>query len=65
MLEERCPQCHAILEQYDEETVSLAIVCMATLIHREPSIAAPLLLNMLSSASRLAAVSLYPWQTEM
>ena len=65
VLEERCPQCHAILEQYDEETVSVAIVCMSTLIHREPSIAAPLLLPMLTAASRIAAVSLYPWQNEM
>ncbi len=49
---DRCPDCNAVLEQYDEETISLCVVCMATFIHREPALAAPLLLDMLQAAAR-------------
>jgi len=49
---DRCPTCHAVLESYDDETVSLCIVCLATFIHREPALAAPLLLDMLHAVAR-------------
>ena len=49
---ERCSECHAVLEQYDEETVGIAIVCLETFIHREPALAAPLLLDMLQVVAR-------------
>jgi len=49
---DRCPTCHVVLESYDDETVSLCIVCLATFIHREPALAAPLLLDMLHAVSR-------------
>jgi len=49
---ERCAACHVVLESYDDETVSLSIVCLATFIHREPALAAPLLLDMLHAVSR-------------
>jgi len=49
---DRCPDCHVVLESYDDETVSLCIVCLATFIHREPALAAPLLLDMLHAVSR-------------
>lgn len=62
---ERCPQCHAILEKYDDDTISLAIVCMSCFIHREPVLAAPLLFDMLNAASRIAAGIHYSWQNEM
>ena len=52
VLVDRCVKCHAVLEQYDEETISLSIICLATLIHREPSLAAPLLLDMLCATTR-------------
>jgi len=49
---DRCPECHVVLESYDDDTVSLCIVCLATFIHREPALAAPLLLDMLHAVSR-------------
>jgi len=49
---DRCPECHVVLESYDDETVSLCIVSLATFIHREPALAAPLLLDMLHAVSR-------------
>ena len=49
---DRCADCHVVLESYDDETVSLSIVCLATFIHREPALAAPLLLDMLHAVSR-------------
>ena len=52
ILVDRCPECNAVLESYDEETISLAIVCLATFIHREPGLAAPCLLDMLITVAR-------------
>lgn len=49
---DRCLKCHSVLESYDDETVSLSIICLATFIHREPALAAPLLLDMLHSVSK-------------
>ena len=49
---DRCPTCNVVLESYDDETISLCIVCLATFIHREPALAAPLLLDMLHAVSR-------------
>ncbi|ELU08396.1 hypothetical protein CAPTEDRAFT_227700 [Capitella teleta] len=49
---DRCPDCNAVLESYDEETISLAVVCLATFIHREPGLAAPCLLDMLITVAR-------------
>lgn len=48
----RCTQCGAPLEFYDEDTISLAIVCLSTFIHREPGMAAPYLLRMLETVAR-------------
>lgn len=49
---DRCPECNAVLEQYDEETVSLCIIALATFIHRESGLAAPLLPDMLQCVAR-------------
>jgi len=57
LLIDRCPLCSVILESYDDETVSLSIICLATFIHREPALAAPLLLDMLHAVSRYRAVT--------
>ncbi|CAH1792396.1 unnamed protein product [Owenia fusiformis] len=61
---DRCPECMAVLEQYDEDTISLAITVCATFVHREPSLAVPMLLDMLQSIGRVASQHLYPWQTD-
>lgn len=49
---ERCADCNAILEQYDDETIGLCVVVLATYIHREPSLATPMLLESLIVVSR-------------
>ena len=51
---ERCPECNAVLEQYDDETIGLCIIVLATYIHREPSLATPVLLESLIAVSRYA-----------
>ncbi|XP_013379281.1 protein unc-79 homolog [Lingula anatina] len=61
---DRCPECKAVLEQYDEDTISLCIVCMEAFVHREPSMSAPYLLDMLQAVTRIAANSPYPWQND-
>ncbi|XP_074643701.1 protein unc-79 homolog [Tubulanus polymorphus] len=61
---ERCPECHAVLETYDDEVISNSIVCLATYIHREPALATPLLLEMLQAVSRISSSSPYSWQAE-
>jgi hypothetical protein len=48
----RCTQCNAIVENYDEETISLCLICIATFVQREPTMAAPLLCRFLLTTSR-------------
>ncbi|XP_060067575.1 protein unc-79 homolog isoform X2 [Ylistrum balloti] len=61
---ERCPECNAILEQYDEDTIGYCIVVLSTFIHREPSLATPLLLETLQCVSKIASSSPFVWQGE-
>ncbi|WAR19666.1 UNC79-like protein [Mya arenaria] len=61
---ERCGDCNAILEQYDDETIGMCVVVLATYIHREPSLATPMLLESLIAVSRIASSSPYTWQME-
>lgn len=52
LMMDRCAECNAILEQYDDDVIGYCIVVLATFIHREPSLATPLLLEMLQCVSR-------------
>ncbi|XP_055879587.1 protein unc-79 homolog isoform X2 [Biomphalaria glabrata] len=61
---ERCSECNAILEQYDDETIGLCIINLATFIHREPGLATPKMLDMLQCAASIASGSQYSWQAE-
>ncbi|XP_041355146.1 protein unc-79 homolog isoform X3 [Gigantopelta aegis] len=61
---EKCTECGAILEQYDDDTIGLAITVLATFIHREPALATPMLLDMLKGVSCIASNSQYSWQAE-
>ncbi|XP_052267084.1 protein unc-79 homolog [Dreissena polymorpha] len=61
---ERCLDCNAVLEEYDDDTIGLCVVVLATYIHREPSLATPMLLESLIAVARIAASSPYTWQTE-
>lgn len=48
----RCSECGAIREEYSDEELGLCIVVLGTFIHREPSLAAPMLPEMLSSIAK-------------
>ncbi|XP_059155568.1 protein unc-79 homolog isoform X3 [Physella acuta] len=61
---ERCSECNAVLEQYDDDTIGLCITNLATFVHREPGLATPKLLDMLQCAARIASGSHYSWQAE-
>ena len=49
---DKCASCNSTLEQCDESVISLGIVCLGTFIHREPALAAPMLLDMLQTVAR-------------
>uniref|UniRef100_A0A8C6IPI5 Uncharacterized protein n=1 Tax=Melopsittacus undulatus TaxID=13146 RepID=A0A8C6IPI5_MELUD len=53
MMTDKCHDCGAILEEYDEETLGLAIVVLSTFIHLSPDLAAPLLLDIMQSIERI------------
>ncbi|XP_033097176.1 protein unc-79 homolog [Anneissia japonica] len=61
----RCSDCNAILEEYDEDTISLAIVVLATYIHKDLDFAAPFLLEVLQVVGRVASATFYPWQNDI
>lgn len=41
-----------MLEEYDEETLSLAVVVLSMFIHLSPDLAAPMLLDIMQSVGR-------------
>jgi hypothetical protein len=48
----RCLRCNCQLEFYNEEVLSSLIVACSTIIHRECSLAAPFILEMIMSITR-------------
>ncbi|XP_056666467.1 protein unc-79 homolog isoform X17 [Monodelphis domestica] len=64
MMTDKCHDCGAILEEYDEETLGLAIVVLSTFIHLSPDLAAPLLLDIMQSVGRLASSTSFSNQAE-
>ncbi|XP_028922162.1 protein unc-79 homolog isoform X2 [Ornithorhynchus anatinus] len=64
MMTDKCHDCGAILEEYDEETLGLAIVVLSTFIHLSPDLAAPLLLDIMQSVGRLASCTSFSNQAE-
>ncbi|CAH1121158.1 unnamed protein product [Ceutorhynchus assimilis] len=63
-VKERCSECGTARETYSDEEVGLCIVALGTFIHREPSLAAPLLPDILSIIAKIATNAFYPWQCE-
>uniref|UniRef100_A0A9J8BZ81 Unc-79 homolog, NALCN channel complex subunit n=1 Tax=Cyprinus carpio carpio TaxID=630221 RepID=A0A9J8BZ81_CYPCA len=61
---DRCRDCGAVLEEYDEETLALAVVVLSMFIHLSPDLAAPLLLEIMQSVGRLASNSNFTGQAE-
>jgi len=41
-----------VLEEYDEETLGLAVVVLSMFIHLSPDLAAPMLLDIMQSVGR-------------
>ncbi|XP_077636992.1 protein unc-79 homolog isoform X2 [Crocuta crocuta] len=64
VMTDKCHDCGAILEEYDEETLGLAIVVLSTFIHLSPDLAAPLLLDIMQSVGRLASSTTFSNQAE-
>uniref|UniRef100_A0A8C1CAY9 Unc-79 homolog, NALCN channel complex subunit n=1 Tax=Cyprinus carpio carpio TaxID=630221 RepID=A0A8C1CAY9_CYPCA len=54
---DRCRDCGAVLEEYDEETLALAVVVLSMFIHLSPDLAAPLLLEIMQSVGRYTLFS--------
>ncbi|KAI4892270.1 hypothetical protein NFI96_000535 [Prochilodus magdalenae] len=50
---DRCRDCGAVLEEYDEETLALAVVVLSMFIHLSPDLAAPLLLDIMQSVGSM------------
>jgi len=57
---QRCAECGAPKEEYSDEEIGLCIVVLATYIHREPALAAPLLPEILTKVARLINDYLLP-----
>lgn len=58
----KCDKCGQPIEYYNEECIGYCIIVCGTLVHREPSIAAPLLIDMIETIGRAAASHTYTWQ---
>lgn len=61
---ELCSCCRMPIEKFDEHELGLCIVALATFVHRNPTLAAPLLPQILKLASRYALRCVFPWQME-
>ncbi|XP_018400157.1 PREDICTED: protein unc-79 homolog isoform X2 [Cyphomyrmex costatus] len=61
---DRCSECGTIREEYSDEELGLCIITLGTFIHREPSLAAPLLPEILGVVTKVSLNTMYPWQSE-
>ena len=61
---DRCSDCGAIIEHYAHDEIGLCIVALATYIHREPSLAAPIMPDILRVVAKIAQQYFYSWQSE-
>uniref|UniRef100_A0A1I7UMP3 Non-specific serine/threonine protein kinase n=1 Tax=Caenorhabditis tropicalis TaxID=1561998 RepID=A0A1I7UMP3_9PELO len=59
----RCGHCNEAIEMFDEETISLCLIALETFLHREPSMAAPILFKILYTVTRLIDTPMYPWHS--
>jgi hypothetical protein len=48
----RCSDCGALIEEYTDEEVGILIIILGTFIHREPTLATPMLPEILTIISR-------------
>lgn len=59
---ERCSDCGSPAEEYNDEEIGLMVIILATFIHREPSLAAPFLPEILATVSTFAVHCTFAWQ---
>jgi hypothetical protein len=52
-IQDRCGDCGAVIESFNNEELGLCIVALETFIHKEPSLAAPLMPEILKAVARL------------
>lgn len=55
----KCARCDLRLEYYNEDALGSLIVCCSTIVHRESSLAAPLILDMVGATIRYSAIKKY------
>lgn len=48
----RCCECGLIKEEYSDEELGLCIIVLGTFVHREPSLAAPFLPDILNAVTK-------------
>ncbi|KAG4066741.1 hypothetical protein HA402_012808 [Bradysia odoriphaga] len=58
----RCSECGVLLEEYSDEEIGIMVIALGTFIHREAAIAAPFLPEILSTVTKYAMRSTFPWQ---
>lgn len=63
-IQDRCGECGIVLENYTNEELGLCLVALETFIHREPSLAAPMMPEILKIVTRIALRPLFAWQAE-
>lgn len=49
---ERCSECGAVKEEYTDEEMGIMLIILGTFIHREPTLAAPFLPDILTIVSK-------------
>ncbi|CAD5216887.1 unnamed protein product [Bursaphelenchus okinawaensis] len=56
-----CTYCNTPIETFDEETISLCLIALSTFLHRESSMAAPLLYRIIKTVTTFIHYPMYPW----
>ena len=49
-----CPKCKQPIEEFEEETIALCMICLSAFVQRTPTLAAPLLLDLLQAVAEYA-----------
>lgn len=64
IINERCTRCGNVLEQFSEEEIGMCIIILGAYVHRDPSVAAPILPEILRLVSKYAGLTTFGWQNE-
>uniref|UniRef100_A0A0N5B718 Ubiquitinyl hydrolase 1 n=1 Tax=Strongyloides papillosus TaxID=174720 RepID=A0A0N5B718_STREA len=61
IIEFRCGNCNEPLKNFDEESLSLCVIALETFCQREPTMAAPILLKIMTTVCKFIETPLYSW----